>query len=743
MQFRELTDRYQLQKILKSTRFGTVLRATDIPSGRTVAVKLITAGPSPGLAAGAPAFEKLATTLAGLGHPNLPAVLDFGFTTDGSAFLVLELLEGRGLDTLSGAPPTHVLSLMGQALNGLEALAGRGLAHHNVSPDNLFLAGEQVKLLGLGTAVFRPRGPAAAAGLGAENAHFRAPELAAGGTADWRADLYSLALTTCQALGATVGFGEPPVVQLPLAVSFELENDEALRRGLERALRQRPGERPTPRELREALLLASGGAAAPLPSTGEEEPSEVLSAVDDEVLNALLAVPPPPPRPAEPPSEAKGKVVPFLRPAPATPAGHPVHAPAKTPLLRRPAALAAVAAVVVLGALAAFWLLRPRLPRVVTAPAPLPAALPKPPSRPPVARLEEAKLYLTQGEDFKARRAMHGISFGEQGLLSPAGCRELGAVEETLALTALERLPIDLANGLKAGDLEVLQNAVEAGAGQEAGLAPEVRASLDRARSAVEAYAQARIAASRADPVQVLESFAALTALLPKASDPEGLRGKAALALETQAEALVRDARYAEALARLGPVQRTWPGRPGLKERVARYDAYQRSEKAQEALLAALTTAEHRKKPWDGLQMLNGIAPTPHLAPRFAEAQARLEDLLARLDKEPPRLVLRDGYLLQYARGTVAELSFRATDDYEVKDVKLMARPQGGKFREIPLEKTRAGYYTVAISPAFHRNGDVDLYAVATDLSGHETDLGSRDKPLQLKRKQGFEQLIR
>ena len=32
MQFRELTDRYQLEKILKSTRFGTVLRAADAAS---------------------------------------------------------------------------------------------------------------------------------------------------------------------------------------------------------------------------------------------------------------------------------------------------------------------------------------------------------------------------------------------------------------------------------------------------------------------------------------------------------------------------------------------------------------------------------------------------------------------------------------------------------------------------------------------------------------------------------------
>jgi len=221
------------------------------------------------------------------------------------------------------------------------------------------------------------------------------------------------------------------------------------------------------------------------------------------------------------------------------------------------------------------------------------------------------------------------------------------------------------------------------------------------------------------------------------------LRAKAAQALESEADALVREAHYPEALARLAPVQRAWSDRPGLEERLARYATYQQREREQETLLAGLPNLEHRKKPSEGLQALSGVEPTPHLAPRFAEARARLEDLLARLDQKPPDLVLRDGFLLDYSRGTEVELSFRASDDYGIKDVKVLARPEGGKFREMPIEKSRAGYYTVEFTPGFHQNGTVDLYAVATDLSGHETLLGSREKPLQLKRKQGFERLIR
>jgi serine/threonine protein kinase len=833
MQFRELTDRYQLQKIVKSTRFGTVLRATDNRSGQMVAAKLITVGPSPGLAAGAPEFEKLAGVLGNLRHPNLPAVLDSGFTPDGSAFFVLELLEGKSLDTVSGLTPARILKIMGQALSGLEVLAGRGVAHHNLSPDNVFLAtapaGDQVKLLGLGTAIFRPRGPAAGGAVATESARFLAPELLAGTPADWHADLYSLALTTCHALGATVGLGDTPVVQMPLAVSFELESDEALRQVLERCLRQKPAERATPREFREALLQALGNqtpapqmpdlgtavpvAASPLPrpapppspvpppaaappppligadlpppvpmpvipppvpfpaatvSTASaaaslagalpaldlpplgDEPSpegDVLQSVDDEVLNALLSVPPPPPR-APKPGAAGAKVVPFLKKKEAAPPPAPTDAGAapapatSTPWFLSPLLLGALAGILVLAGVAAvIWYLR--RPQPLPPPPPKAVFVANVPTQPPTAQLEEAMLYLAQGDDLKARRTLHSISFGEQGLLPPEGCRQLGALQETLALISLEHLPSDLQSGLKTGDLEVLRNAVEASSGQEAGLTPDVRANFDRARGIVDSYGQALAAAAQGNHVQVLERFAALQSLLPKMSDPEDLRGKAASALEAEAEGLVKDAKYGAAVVQLEPISRTWPDRPGLKDRIAKYQDYQENETRQEALLATLPNIERRRKPSEALSSMAGIEPTPHLAPQFAAARKRLGDQLARLDQAPPQVVLRDGFLLDYSRGTVINLSFRATDDYQVKDVKFLARPQGGKMRELPLEKSRTGYYTVEIAPTFHQNETVDFYVVATDLSGHEASLGSRDKPLQLKRKQGFERLIR
>jgi hypothetical protein len=408
--------------------------------------------------------------------------------------------------------------------------------------------------------------------------------------------------------------------------------------------------------------------------------------------------------------------------------------------------LAALVGVVVLGLLAGFWLYRRHQQQIAAPEEAAPRVALRPPfSKPPVDRLEEAKIYLAQGDDLRARRALRAIAWGEQGLLSPERCRTLGAIEENLKRAAFERMSTDLASGLKSGDLEILESAVEAGAGQEAGLAPEVRVSYERAKSAVAAYVQVRAAAAQGNSVQTLESFAALSSLLPKPTDPDDLRGQAAKSIEGEAEKLVHDGKYADAVARLEPLQRTWPDRPGLKERLASYEKFKQDEAKQEEILAELPNVERHKKPWDGLQMINGVEPTPHLAAQFTAARARLEDLLARLDKDPPKVVLRDGYVLDYARGTMANLSFRVTDDYQVKDVKLMARPEGGKYSEIPLDKAqvRAGYYTAAIPPSFHQNGTVDFYVVATDLSGHETYLGTREQPQKIKRQQGFERIIR
>lgn len=178
-----------------------------------------------------------------------------------------------------------------------------------------------------------------------------------------------------------------------------------------------------------------------------------------------------------------------------------------------------------------------------------------------------------------------------------------------------------------------------------------------------------------------------------------------------------------------------WSARDGLAARAAAYRRARGDEPKQAALLASIPAWERRKRPHEALDLLRSVEPTPHLRPQIEEARKRLEAQLAELDKAPPQVALRDGYSLEYSRGALVELSFRVSDDYEVRDVRLMARAPGGRMREYPLAVSRtAGHYTAELPSSFHQNGTVELYLVATDISGNEGRLGTPDQPLKLTR---------
>lgn len=734
MEFRELAERYDLARILHSGRAGTVFRATDRRSGGPVVVKMISAGPAP-LEEAAARFEAFAAALAVLKHPTLPAVLDSGISSDGSAFLVLEPLEGRRLD-LAGKldldAAVAVLGLLGQALDGLEALAARGLAHGNLTPDNLFAVadGRQLKLLGLGSAAFRGGCPPP----------FLAPELAQGGVATARSDLFSFARTVCHLLGASVTPGDSPAVQLPFALTLELADDNALTKILERLLRREPTERPSFRDVRAAFRQALGqtapapavaptpvapsplpaatapAPARPAPPPAEPEPldGEVLRAITDEVLDALT-VPPPPPDVQE------------IEAAPPPPA----------PRRRTAVLVGALAAALILAVLAGVWLLRRPAAEETVAPAgPAAPAVPPPPSPQVVlARLEEARQLLAMGDEDKAREALHDLSFSGQSALPAEACAKLADLEGLLGMMAVERLPVDLRRGLETGDLGVLRSAVATGAGLGASLPADLQESFETARRLVELHRLAEADAAEGKHVAVLERMAEMASLSPQLSDPLDLRAKAAAAVEGEAEALAREARYDEAVAKLDPLQRTWSAREGLDVRIAGYRTAKDDEAKQKALLDQIPAWERRKKPHEPLEMLRAVKPTPHLAAQIEAATRRLEAQLAQLDGASPVVELRPGYGLEYSRGNPVQLAFRVRDDYEVKSVRMWAKPPGGKMKEVPLDEHRAGgYWSVELPVSYHQNGTIELYVQATDLSGHEGWFGTRDQPVKVTR---------
>jgi serine/threonine-protein kinase len=149
-----------------------------------------------------------------LRHPNIAQLHDFSIAEDGSAFIVMEFIDGATFEDIvarTGPPPLGLgLEMARQSLKALGFLHRRGLIHRDISPDNLMLTrdaeGEPlVKLIDLGIAKVLKggAGEATSTGMFLGKPRYASPEqFSAAGLSgvDARADLYSFGVVLYELL---------------------------------------------------------------------------------------------------------------------------------------------------------------------------------------------------------------------------------------------------------------------------------------------------------------------------------------------------------------------------------------------------------------------------------------------------------------------------------------------------------------------------------------------------------------
>jgi serine/threonine protein kinase len=806
---REITENFRLERVLKSSTSAIVFQAVDPRTGNVVAIKLIPPGSPMEARVCQSRFLAAMDALRTLHPPGFPALLEHGFTPDGSAFMVMEFVSGTRLEAGTGTSPTRVVRLLLDAVESLEKLAEKGIAHGYLSPDNLLVVRqgdtETVKILGFGTAAFQA-GALAGTGLSLTEgpSQFAAPERLEPATAglepDWRSDLYSLALTACELLGADVAPADAsaPSVTLPAQAHQRLLDPVVLRAILEQSLRRDPAGRPASLdEFRQALELALFGVnsrQAALSAPDLEEPFGPVAA-EPQVPPAGFAPPPPPTGPADTtfddapthPKKEKERTgpVPIHRlpeipgtpappavpaePAPAFPpaeevdaavptVGVPAPPPAATqgrpPVGRRTGgsgwrvALLAVLAVLILGAVAAgVFLLRERWlhPRQRVAAVPTPVrARPTPPPQPTavpeaVARLQTAEASIALGDLVAARQALDAISSADLEALAPAEREHYASLRAAYTDQVEKIVTKELTTSLANGDLKALADTVKGISRQDEVAFARNRnltAALQEARRALNVQGLMVKAQRRGDWGDVLQQATVLTTLVPKYTQADELREKAATSLEHEADTLAASGNYEVALARLETLQRNWPDRKGLAERTARITAEQAADRR---LATVLTTAEQAGKdqaPEKGLAALATVTPGPRWEGRFRQAREQLAAQLQKLDAAAPTVSLVPGVKLEYKKGQPGTIPVRIQDDHGIKSARLFARPEGAvQYVELPLRPTTGSDYAAQISPSFHQNKSVEFFVVVSDYSDHTTELGSAQKPLTLKRK--------
>jgi tRNA A-37 threonylcarbamoyl transferase component Bud32 len=198
---------YRIVSAIGEGGMGAVYRVEHAMLGRPAAVKVLLPEFSRNQEMVNRFFNEARAT-AGLRHPNIIDVFDFGYCDDGAAFIVMELLHGESLKArlqrVGRLPWQHAVYYARQVAVALAAAHRAHVIHRDLKPDNIFLVPdeenqtERVKVLDFGIAKLA----ADASGTGVVKTRagvimgtptYMSPQQCRGaGEVDHRTDIYSL-----------------------------------------------------------------------------------------------------------------------------------------------------------------------------------------------------------------------------------------------------------------------------------------------------------------------------------------------------------------------------------------------------------------------------------------------------------------------------------------------------------------------------------------------------------------------
>src|SRR5947207_5222039 len=193
-----LGGRYRLERRIAGGGMATVWLGEDAELERPVAIKVLSdvLATDPGYRA---RFRREATVAARLAHPNLVRVFDFG--DGGRPYLVMEYVAGPTLAQLiDGDEPVAADRLARELLAALAHIHRGGVVHRDVKPGNVLTDRRGAsKLTDFGIAQPEDATRITQTGNVIGTLRYMAPEVARGGAASERSDLYSVGVVLDEA----------------------------------------------------------------------------------------------------------------------------------------------------------------------------------------------------------------------------------------------------------------------------------------------------------------------------------------------------------------------------------------------------------------------------------------------------------------------------------------------------------------------------------------------------------------
>ena len=235
-------DGYDILGQIGQGGMGIVYRARQKGLGRDVAIKLL-AGGRLGDETALARFQAEARLAAGLHHPNIVQIFEFGQCAAGP-FIVMELINGTTLSARTRNEPqtprwsAELIATLSEAVGFAH---GRGVVHRDLKPANVLIAAEGgVKLadFGLAKELHSTDGPTRSGEiLGTPS--YMAPEQASGAISliGPRTDIYSLGAMLYELLTGSPPFrGTDPVAVVLAVLSDDPVRPQSLISGIPRDL---------------------------------------------------------------------------------------------------------------------------------------------------------------------------------------------------------------------------------------------------------------------------------------------------------------------------------------------------------------------------------------------------------------------------------------------------------------------------------------------------------------------------
>jgi CheY-like chemotaxis protein len=214
--------RYEVLEIIGRGSMGEVFRCRDPLIKRTVAVKVLRiASQKPDHVAEMIArFQREAAAAGALAHPGIVGVYDLGQDQRlGIWYIVLELVEGRGLERILGErrclPVPEAVGIGFQVADALAFAHARGVVHRDIKPSNVLVREDgQLKLVDFGIAAVRGS-ELTATGQWFGSPSYMAPERIRGKSGGPAVDQFGLGVVLYEALtGGNPFYAETPAAAL-------------------------------------------------------------------------------------------------------------------------------------------------------------------------------------------------------------------------------------------------------------------------------------------------------------------------------------------------------------------------------------------------------------------------------------------------------------------------------------------------------------------------------------------------